>query len=89
VPDTVQCVVTEHGIQDARLNQAYRMVVTRLPAARRTALRISQRSWIRTRDQACQRAYDQAGRGQASNLEKQSCLLHRTIERTMWLERYR
>ena len=89
MPEMVQCTMAEYDIQDAKLNQAYRMVMTRSPGARRTALRASQRGWIRTRDAACQRVYDEAGGGQASDSEQPSCLLHRTIERTMWLERYR
>ncbi len=89
LPETFQCTIAEQDMQDAKLNQAYRMVMTRLPGARRTALRASQRGWMRTRDATCQRAYDEAGGGQASDLEQQSCLLHQTVARTMWLERYR
>ncbi|QNA86401.1 DUF1311 domain-containing protein [Sphingomonas sp. So64.6b] len=89
MPDTIQCTQAEHGKQDARLNQAYRMVMTRLSAARRGVLRNSQRDWIRERDGTCQRRWDEAGGGQASDLEQSSCLLRQTIARTMWLERYR
>lgn len=89
VPEMSQCTMAEHDIQDAKLNKTYRMVMTRSPGARRTVQRASQRGWIGTRDATCQRAYDEAGGGQASDQERQSCLLHETITRTMWLERYR
>lgn len=89
MPDLIQCTQEEHARQDARLNQAYRMVMTRLSASRRTTLRTSQRAWIRERDRFCQRAWNDAGGGQAADLEQSSCLLRQTVARTMWLERYR
>jgi uncharacterized protein YecT (DUF1311 family) len=89
VPESIQCDIAEYDMQDATLNQAYRVLMTRLPEARRAALRTSQRHWIRVRDTTCQRAYNDAGGGQVSDLEQQSCLLRQTIARTMWLERYR
>jgi uncharacterized protein YecT (DUF1311 family) len=89
LPPMFACSDAEYEIQNAKLNQAYRMVMKRLPQARRTILRASQRSWIRTRDAACQRAWDDAGGGQVSELERKSCMLRQTIARTVWLERYR
>ncbi len=89
MPDLIQCTQEEHAQQDARLNQAYRMVMPHLSASRRTTLRTGQRAWIRERDRTCQRAWSDAGGGQASDLEQSSCLLRQTIARTMWLERYR
>lgn len=89
IPKMFPCSDAEYEVQDAKLNQAYRMVMTRLPQTRRTALRASQRTWIRTRDTACQRAWDDAGGGQVSELERKSCMLRETIARTMWLERHR
>lgn len=88
-PATMECIASEYEIQDGRLNQAYRMVMTRLPTARRASLRTAQRGWISQRNTKCQRAWDEAGGGQASDMERTSCLLRETIARTMWLERYR
>lgn len=88
-PAMAECIDAELDRQDARLNQAYKMVMGRLPQKRKTALRASQRKWIRTRDATCQRAYDAAGGGTASGLEKLGCLTSETIKRTMFLERYR
>ena len=89
MPDLIQCTQGEHEQQDARLNQAYRMTMSRLPASRRIVLRTSQRKWLRERDPLCQRVWDDAAGGQASDLEQSSCLLRQTIARTLWLERYR
>lgn len=88
-PAMAECIDAELDRQDARLNQAYKMVIERLPLKRKTALRTSQRKWIRTRDATCQRAYDAAGGGTASGLEKLGCLTSETIRRTIFLERYR
>lgn len=89
-PAMAECIDAELDRQDARLNQAYKMVMERLPLKRKTALRTSQRKWIRTRDATCQRAYDAAGGGgTASGLEKLGCLTSETIRRTIFLERYR
>jgi uncharacterized protein YecT (DUF1311 family) len=85
----VECGNAELERQDARLNQAYKMVMDRLPRKRKTTLRTSQRAWIRERNAECQRAYDAAGGGTASGLEKLGCLTSETIKRTIFLERYR
>lgn len=85
----VECSGAELDRQDARLNQAYKMVMDRLPRRRKTALRTSQRRWIAMRDADCQKAYDDAGGGSASGLERLGCLTSETIRRTIFLERYR
>lgn len=88
-PAMAECMGAELDRQDARLNQAYKMVMGRSPQKRKTALRTSQRKWIKTRDATCQQAYDAAGGGTASGLEKLGCLTSETIKRTIFLERYR
>lgn len=88
-PAMMECLGAELERQDARLNQAYKMVMNRLPQKRKTALRMSQRKWIRDRDAKCKRAYDAAGGGTASGLELQGCKTSETIRRTIFLERYR
>ncbi len=84
-----ECNSAEIERQDQRLNQAYRMVMGRLSAPRKTRLRQSERAWITGRDRDCKAAARQAGGGTASGLEYQGCFLRATIERTIWLERYR
>jgi len=88
-PAMMECLSAELERQDARLNQAYTMVMKRLSPKRKTALRTSQRKWIRDRDAKCKRAYDAVGGGTASGLEFQGCMTSETIRRTIFLERYR
>jgi uncharacterized protein YecT (DUF1311 family) len=60
----------------------------RLPSARRAALRMSQRAWIKQRDAAC--PLDQGdGVGTIERLNHPACLTKQTDRRTAWLARYR
>lgn len=83
------CQGEEIERQDARLNQAYVMVMKRLSAKRKGALRQSERAWIRNRDRGCMAKAKAYEGGTAAGLEYQGCYLRETIERTLWLERYR
>jgi uncharacterized protein YecT (DUF1311 family) len=83
------CLGEENERQDARLNQAYRMVMKRLPTSGKTKLRQSQRAWIKNRDALAKAAGDRAGGGSASGLEYSGEFLHETIKRVIWLEKYR
>lgn len=84
-----ECQRAEIDRQDARLNQAYTMVMRRLPATRKAALRQSERNWIRQRDRQCDAAQRKFAGGTMAILEYRGCILRQTIERTLWLERYR
>jgi uncharacterized protein YecT (DUF1311 family) len=83
------CQSEEIERQDARLNQAYAMVMRRLSPKRKAALRRSERAWIARRDARCEAAARRYEGGTASGLEYQGCYLRETIARTLWLERYR
>ncbi|WP_119184567.1 lysozyme inhibitor LprI family protein [Sphingomonas turrisvirgatae] len=83
------CQSEELERQDARLNQAYVMVMKRLSPRRKASLRRSERAWIAQRDRSCKAAADRYAGGTAAPLEFQGCQLRMTIERTLWLERYR
>src|SRR4051812_37195395 len=48
-----QCLEREDDRQEGRLNQAYRMVMARLPAPRKAALLTSERAWVKTRKREC------------------------------------
>lgn len=85
----LDCYSPEITAQDARLNQAYKMVMARLNAARKATLRNSERAWIRTRDAQCSKAMDQYEGGSMGRIALASCMLDETIKRTIWLERYR
>jgi uncharacterized protein YecT (DUF1311 family) len=84
-----ECYDVELSVQDGRLNQAYKMVMQRLPAARKTALRNKERAWIKRRDAGCQRhAAPEAG-GTMYDVMLSSCLVDETIKRTIVLENYK
>jgi uncharacterized protein YecT (DUF1311 family) len=83
-----ECYDIELSVQDGRLNQAYKMVMQRLPAERKTALRNEERAWIKRRDAVCQRhAAPEAG-GTMYDVMLSSCLVNETIKRTIVLENY-
>jgi len=88
-PAMRQCNADELAIQDARLNEAYRMAMQRLSPQRRSALRASERSWITTRDRKCRAEAERGGGGTMTPVLLGGCLLAETIARTIWLERYR
>lgn len=84
-----ECYNIELSVQDGRLNQAYKMVMQRLPAARKTALRNKERAWIKRRDAVCQRhAAPEAG-GTMYDVMLSSCLVDENIKRTIALENYK
>lgn len=82
------CQSEEIERQDARLNQAYVMVMKRLSPKRKATLRQSERAWIARRDKGCMAAARTYEGGTAAGLEYQGCYLRETIARTLWLERY-
>jgi uncharacterized protein YecT (DUF1311 family) len=86
---TGQCLETEVQWQEGRLNQAYRMVMARLPAARKAALLISERAWVTARKRECDRVYREMEGGTGDGIAIDTCLAVRAAERTAWLERFR
>jgi uncharacterized protein YecT (DUF1311 family) len=83
------CVALEYERQDGRLNQAYSMVMKRQSAAGKTKLRASQRIWIKQRDRICAAEEKEYEGGTMAPMIFHSCLINETIERTIWLEKYR
>ena len=86
--EMMDCIAAEIDIQDARLNQAYVMVMRPLPKPRKDTLRALQRSWIKQRDAKCQRAIADEG-GSMAGLIYSGCILDETIKRTIFLENYK
>jgi uncharacterized protein YecT (DUF1311 family) len=86
----IDCTESERNFQDGKLNQAYKMVLARLPANRQDDLRRSERNWIKARDAICAKELtgDFAG-GSMSRVTWLGCLVDETIKRTMALEHYR
>lgn len=87
--DMMDCLGVEIDRQDARLNQAYVMVMGPLPKPRKDKLRGLQRTWIKQRDAKCARASAEAGGGTLSTIIYSSCILDETISRTIFLENYK
>lgn len=87
--DMMDCLGTEIDRQDARLNQAYVMVMRPLPKPRKDKLRGLQRAWIKQRDSKCARASAAEGGGSLSSIIYSSCILDETIGRTIFLENYK
>ena len=85
----LDCNGLEIDRQDARLNRTYRAVMARLGPRGRTRLRASERAWIGQRDRGCRRTSGLADGGTLASVMYSACILDRTIERTLWLERYR
>lgn len=82
------CYVADYKRADAQLNLTYNATMKRLPAARRTTLRASQRAWIKTRDAACL-LDERVGAGTIEMLNHPACLTKQTACRIGWLERFR
>lgn len=83
------CNGAEIDRQDARLNQAWVMVMRPLGPAKKTALRTAQRTWIKQRDAKCSRAAAAEGGGSMGDLIYSGCYLDETIKRTIFLENYK
>ena len=83
VPDMQDCIDTEYGYQDKRLNTAYKTLMGKLNKAQQTTLRSDERKWITHRDSYC--APDQDG-GHGQRLEANDCALEETAKRASELE---
>ena len=87
--ELLDCLGAEIDRQDARLNQAYVMVMHSLPASGKTLLRRSERAWIGQRDARCARAANEYRGGTLAGVAYSQCVLHETIKRIIFLENYR
>jgi uncharacterized protein YecT (DUF1311 family) len=84
----LDCIGAEIDRQDARLNQAYKMVMSRLNASRKTILRASERAWIGQRDARCRKASAPEKGGTLASIIYSGCILDETIKRIIFLEKY-
>lgn len=86
--EMMNCIAAEIDIQDARLNQAYVMVMRPLAKSRKNTLRGLQRTWIKQRDAKCQREIADEG-GSMAGIIYSGCIVDETIKRTIFLENYK
>jgi uncharacterized protein YecT (DUF1311 family) len=84
----LSCNGAENKLQDARLNQAYKKVMARLPPPKQAALRQSERNWIEQREAQCREAAGDEGGGSSYAIIYSSCMLDETVKRTIWLNDY-
>ncbi len=81
-----ECVSAEAEFQDARLNSAYKKVLSGLPGDQKTALRNTQRSWIKYRDEKCELAGRRYDGGTIQPVIVTDCVMQMTAERSKELE---
>jgi uncharacterized protein YecT (DUF1311 family) len=84
-----RCLELEDERQEGRLNQAYRIVMAQLPAARKSALLTSERAWVKSRKGECDAAEREMEGGTGAGPALLLCLSVRAAERTNWVERFR
>lgn len=85
----LHCNDDEIGRQDVRLNRNYKLAMARSLPARRVALRLSERRWIKERMRHCDREADAEGGGTLATIIHTDCFLAETARRADWLEHYR
>jgi len=76
---TLACMATEHGVQDKRLNAAYKAAMKTAGAQRSDSLKEAQRAWLKFRDLNC--AFFGGGEGTIAGVIAASCLMQTTAER--------
>ncbi len=80
----VECMVSELGRQDKRLNTAYNALMVELAPPRKKQLQAAQRLWLQYRDANCSFYYDPDG-GSLARVAAQSCQLQMTAQRAQEL----
>ncbi len=83
------CITAEMAYQDTRLNAEYKKVMQGLSATKKIKLRLSERVWIKERDEKCQEEYATYEGGTMASLAYGTCIINETISRTMWLKKYK
>jgi uncharacterized protein YecT (DUF1311 family) len=78
--EMINCILAETRRQDARLNENYKRLISKLAAERKNALVEAQRAWIKFRDANCGFYADPEG-GSAARVTAHKCFLNATIDR--------
>jgi uncharacterized protein YecT (DUF1311 family) len=78
--EMIECTSKEKARQDARLNENYKKLMSKLSAKRKKMLLEGQRAWIKFRDANCNFYFDPEG-GTAAVLASNSCFLQATADR--------
>jgi uncharacterized protein YecT (DUF1311 family) len=83
--DMVECIDSGYKTQDARLNNAYKLLQKNLSADREKQLLEAQRLWIKYREANCSFYYDPDG-GSMARLSANDCMMMSTAMRAKELE---
>jgi uncharacterized protein YecT (DUF1311 family) len=78
--EMINCILAETIRQDARLNENYKRLISKLTTERKNALIEAQRNWIKFRDTNCGFYADPKG-GSATRLASHECILNATTQR--------
>ena len=78
--EMINCILGETRRQDARLNENYKRLISKLPTERKNALVEAQRAWIKFRDANCGFYADPEG-GSAARVTANECFLNATADR--------
>ena len=84
-PALIDCALAETKRQDARLNENYKRLMSKLTEERKNALLDAQQAWIKFRDANCAFWDDPAG-GQSAAVTAKECILTMTADRASELE---
>ena len=83
--EMINCMLAETRRQDARLNENYKKLLSKLATERKNALIEAQRAWIRFRDTNCGFYADPEG-GSAARMAANECILNATADRAKELQ---
>lgn len=83
--EMTSCILAETVRQDARLNEIYKKLLSKLSEEQRKALLDAQRAWIQFRDANCSFYNDPKG-GTAAHLSANECILNATADRAKELQ---
>ena len=78
--ERINCILAETMRQDARLNENYKKLISKLPTERKNALVQAQSAWIKFRDANCGFYADPEG-GSAARMTANECFLNATADR--------
>ena len=86
--DMLDCIGAETKYQDARLNKAYKEVMTQISQVRKKQLQDAQRAWIKYRDANCNFIADPDG-GTMATLNSNDCFMSTTASRAKEIEGFK
>jgi len=82
-----ECISNEYAVQDQKLNEVYKKLMSQLSDHRKQALREAQRQWIVYTEKNCD-FYDDPDGGTMAQLNAQECTLSSRAMRVKELEMF-